>query len=111
MSFQQSGVVQALDVILNGVPAAAGGFGSIINGHPAVFAGNLHNLYGQLRQVAQNQSLAFYFAFQFFLLFAQRFQKESYPGLPVRGFCPDGALGLAQREVVVLLVCFDHAFQ
>jgi hypothetical protein len=45
-----------------------------------------------------------------FLLFAQRFQEERLPGLPVRGFCPDGALCSAQREAV-LLVCFDHAFQ
>ena len=46
MSFKQSVVVQALNVILNGVPAAAGGFGCIVNGYSAVLAGDLQNLHG-----------------------------------------------------------------
>jgi hypothetical protein len=38
--------MQVLNVILNGVPAAAGRYCGIINGHSAVFAGNLQNFHG-----------------------------------------------------------------
>jgi len=46
MSRKQPVFVQALNVIFNGIPAAAGGFGSNVNGYSAMLAGDLQYLRG-----------------------------------------------------------------
>ena len=95
---------QLFQVILDRVADCARYFRAVGNRHSSTLAIQLKYLYRKFGQVAQDQALTLDLLLQPYLLLLQRAQEECQPWLPVRRFCVNRTLRLAQAEAVRVLV-------
>lgn len=90
---------QCPKMLLERVAVAAGQADSFRHGDAAMFPGKFDDLQGEGRHGSQHQFFPFQFAVESAHLLGQGFQEEQQPGLPIRRFGTDGALGLPQCQV------------
>lgn len=71
----------------------------------------VQNLDRLFRQVGDCPPLALDFISQSALLLLQGAQEECQPRLPVRSLAADGALGLAQGQIIAFLAVLNHTLK
>lgn len=101
---------QGPKVLLECVAVSASQTDSFRHGDTAMFAGEFDDLQGERWHSSQYQFFPFQLRVESTHLLSQGFQEEQQPGLPVRRFGANAALGLPQSEIITFLVLLNHTF-